>query len=80
MIREIIESQEHTRFDRAHFKDFGASALNFEMVYYVTKPDFNLFMDIQQAINLAIYDQFAAGEIKFAYPTQRIYLESGSAP
>ena len=30
MIRQIIESQDMTRFDRAHFKAFGDSALQFE--------------------------------------------------
>ena len=32
LIREIIESQEHTRFDRSFFMTFGDSALNFETV------------------------------------------------
>ena len=79
MIREIVESQEHTRFDRSHFKDFGGSSLNFETVYYVTKPDFNVYMDTQQAINLAIFDRFADSEIEFAYPTQTIYVEGGGS-
>ena len=79
MIREIVESQEHTRFDRSHFKDFGGSSLNFETVYYVTRPDFNLSMDIQQAINLAIYERFANLDIEFAYPTQTIYVENGGS-
>jgi small-conductance mechanosensitive channel len=31
-------------------------------------------MDIQQAINLAIYQRFAAEGIEFAYPTQTLYM------
>ncbi|HUG89458.1 MAG TPA: mechanosensitive ion channel family protein [Planctomycetaceae bacterium] len=80
MIRAIVESQANTRFDRSHFKEFGASALNFETVYFVTRPDFGVSMDIQQAINLAIFDRFAAEQIEFAYPTQTVYVDAVGLP
>jgi len=76
IIREIIELQEQTRFDRAHFKEYGDFALGFEIVYYVLVPDYNLYMDIQQAINLAIYERFEKEGIDFAYPTQTLYVSS----
>jgi small-conductance mechanosensitive channel len=75
MLRKIIEAQEMTRFDRAHFKNFGNSSLDFEAVYYVLSPDYNQYMDIQQAINLLIYKRFAEAGIEFAYPTQTLFLE-----
>ena len=31
-------------------------------------------MDIQQAVNLRIYDEFEKRGIEFAYPTQTLYL------
>lgn len=37
-------------------------------------PDFNLYMDIQQAINLMIHKQFEEHGIEFAYPTQTVFL------
>lgn len=74
MIREIIEAQENTRFDRAHFKAYGDFALTFEIVHYVLVPDYNTYMDIQQAINLAIYERFEKEGIDFAYPTQTLYV------
>ncbi|CEP66902.1 Mechanosensitive ion channel MscS [Moorella glycerini] len=79
IIRGIIESQPHTRFDRAHFKEFGDFSLNFEVVYYVTVPDYNVYMDVQQAINLEIYRRFAQEGIEFAYPTQTLFLEKSGA-
>jgi len=82
MIREIIEAQEMTRFDRAHFSKYGDFALAFEIVYYVLVPDYNTYMDIQQAINLAIYERFEKEGIEFAYPTQTLYVnphQSGPA-
>ncbi len=77
MLREIIESQDQARFDRAHFKSYGDFSLNFEVVYYVKVPEYNIYMDIQQAINLAIFKRFEQEGIEFAYPTQTLYLEKG---
>ena len=79
IIREVIEAQENTRFDRAHFARYGDFALVFEVVYYVTVPDYNVYMDIQQNINLALYRRFGAEGIQFAYPTQTIYLKGEQA-
>lgn len=75
IIRNIIEQQEKTRFDRAHFKEYGNFSLNFEAVYYVLDPNFNVYMDIHQAINLEIFKQFKQEHIEFAYPTQTLFLE-----
>jgi small-conductance mechanosensitive channel len=75
MIRNIIESKGAVRFDRAHFKEYGDYSLKFEVVYWVHSPDYNIYMDIQQAINLDIYKQFQDAGIEFAYPTQTLLLQ-----
>jgi small-conductance mechanosensitive channel len=75
MIRNTIEAQENTRFDRSHFKEYGDFSLNFETVYYVLVPEYNTYMDIQQAINLSIHEQFEVEGIEFAYPTQTLFIE-----
>ena len=86
IIRSAIEAQERTRFDRSHFAGYGNFSLDFENVYYVLDRDYNVYMDIQEAINLQIYERFAEDGIEFAYPTQTLYLqreqkaESLSAP
>ena len=74
-VRRIIEAQSDVRFDRCHFKSFGDFSLNFEAVYYVLLPDYNVYMDRQQAINLAIMRTFEEQEIEFAYPTQTLFIE-----
>jgi small-conductance mechanosensitive channel len=76
MIREIIERQKDTRFDRSHFQKHGSASLDFETVYIVLSADFNKYMDIQQTINLEIHRQFAQLGIEFAYPTQRLLVEA----
>jgi small-conductance mechanosensitive channel len=75
IIREIVENQKTVRFDRAHFKEYGAYSLNFEVVYYVLNPDYNIYMDTQEAINLEIYRRFQDTGIQFAYPTRTLYVE-----
>jgi small-conductance mechanosensitive channel len=79
MIREIVEAQEGVRFDRAHFKAYGAFSLDIEVVYYVLSPDFGVYMDAQQAINLEIMRSFEAEEIEFAFPTQTLHLHRASS-
>jgi len=74
MVKKIIEEQDRVRFDRSHFKGYGDFALLFETVYWVTEPDYTVYMDIQQKINLALFRDFETKGIEFAYPTQTIHL------
>jgi len=78
MIKKIIESQEKVEFDRVHFKEYGNFSLNFEAVYWVLDPDYNVYMNINQTINLLIFEQFDNEKIEFAYPTQTIFLDRSS--
>ena len=75
MVREIVEATGGTRFDRCHFLKFGASALDFELVYWVNSADFNVYADIAQAINLEIFRRFSEAGIDFAYPSQTLFLQ-----
>jgi small-conductance mechanosensitive channel len=79
IIREAIEARENTRFDRSHFSQYGDFSLDFESVYYVLSRDYNQYMDIQQAIYLAIHERFEAEGIDFAYPTQTVFVERSAA-
>jgi len=74
LVRAIVESIDGTRFDRAHFKSFGDSAYDFEVVYYMETSDFNAYMDAQQAMNLGICRGFAERGIEFAYPTRTVFM------
>ena len=74
IVKQIIENQKDTAFDRGHFAKYGDFSLNFEFVYYVVGSDYNKYMDIQQAINLEIYKVFEEKGIEFAYPTQTLFM------
>jgi small-conductance mechanosensitive channel len=80
IVEAIIESMDKTRFDRAHFKQFGDSALNYEVVYFVEDPEYNVYMDIQQSINIELFRRFRAEHIEFAYPTRTVYVTHGMQP
>lgn len=74
LVKQIIVNQEDATFDRGHFASYGDFSLIFEFVYYVTGSDYAKYMDIQQAINLKIYEEFENRGIEFAYPTQTLFL------
>lgn len=82
MANEIIKSailgSGQVQFERCHFKEFGASSLNFEAVYFVLSSDFNHYMDCQQAINFRIKEEFEKAGLDIAYPTQTVLF--GNAP
>lgn len=80
LIREAIETQTNVRFDRSHFKGLGAFSLDFEAVYYVLQPDYSIYMDIQQAINLTLVREFAQRKIEFAFPTQTLHVVRSPVP
>ncbi len=75
LVQSEIEKLDNTRFDRCHFKTFGASSLDFEAVYFMRVPDYAAYMETQQDINLGIYDRFTEAEIEFAFPTQTLHIE-----
>jgi small-conductance mechanosensitive channel len=74
IVRRIIEAQPKTRFDRAHFKELSDSAYNFEVVYWMLDPNYNLYMDTRQAINLELVKTFADEGIGLASTTQTLVL------
>lgn len=74
-VQAIIEETPQATFDRVHFKQFGASSLDFEVVYYVESPEYTVYMDTQQTINLALVRRFEEQGIGFAFPTRTIHIE-----
>jgi small-conductance mechanosensitive channel len=75
MLKEIVESHGHVRFDRAHLLSLGESAIVFEVVYFMLDPDYALFMNTQQSINLSVLRRLAVEGIRFAYPSRTLYVK-----
>lgn len=74
IIKEAVQAQDNTRFDRSHFMKYGDYSLMFESVFYVKSADYNIYMDIQQAIYFDIHERFEQEDIEFAYPTQTLFV------
>ena len=79
-IREFIQAEKDTRFDRSHFLRHGEKALEFETVYYVLSADYNRYMDVQQSINLQIHRRFTDEGIDFAIAPQGVIARRAPDP
>lgn len=75
LLREIVAAQPEVDFDRAHFTEYGDYTLNFEVVYFLPIPDFTLYLNTRQAINLEIYRRFEEAGIEMPYPTQAVVIK-----
>ena len=75
VIEKLVRDVKDVEFDRVHFKEFSASSLDFELVYFVLTNDYMVYMDKNQEINFAIKEAFEKAKIEFAFPTQTVYLE-----
>lgn len=75
LVKEIFAKYTELRLDRVNFFRYGASSLDYEVVFFVANPDYNLYMDVQEKALLDIYRKFTAEKIEFAFPTQTIYVE-----
>jgi len=73
-IKDIVKGIDKVTLDRTNFSGYGDSALNFETVYYVEDPDYNLYMNLQEQLYLAIFKKFSDEEIAFAYPTRTVFM------
>ena len=67
LVQDVVALVPQARFERAHFKAFGVTALEFEVVYWMTNPDFQLSMDAQQQVNLALFERLQTKGIALAH-------------
>jgi len=75
LVKDIITSREDVRIDRVHFARFGDFSLVIEGVYWILSPEYMIYMDIQQDINIELQKAFAQEGIEFAFPTQTLYVQ-----
>ena len=73
IIEQIVNAQPGVKFDRSHVASFGESAIRIETVYYVLDPDYKKYMDVQQSVNLAVFERFGLEGVKFAFPSRTVY-------
>jgi small-conductance mechanosensitive channel len=76
LLENIVRQQANARFERCHLKTLGDSAVLFELSYFVLQPAQNPLLDLQQAVNFGIIDEFRRLQIGFEYPAQRLILDA----
>lgn len=74
LVKQVVEASEKLRFDRAHLKAFGESSLDYEVVYLVLDPAYQVYMDQQQRINLSLMRELAKLGVDFAFPTRTVVI------
>ncbi|MEP6885150.1 MAG: mechanosensitive ion channel family protein [Gammaproteobacteria bacterium] len=80
LLESIVREQANVRFDRCHLKALGESALHFELSYFAQQPSANPLLDLQQAVNFRIIEEFQRLGVEFAYPTQLVKLDERRPP
>lgn len=65
VVREIIEATPDTRFERCHLLSWD-KALQFEVVYFMTRPDYAAYADAQQRISLRLLERLRAMDVNLA--------------
>ena len=76
IVKEIVESKEGAEFDRAHFKGFGDSALEFEVSYFVLSSEFIVYRDVHEEVLLDIKRRFKEEGISMAFPTRTVHIHN----
>ncbi len=60
---------------RVYFSDFNDWSLNIYMSYRVKPPDYWVYHEVNERVNLEIMKQFEAEKIEFAFPSQTLYVK-----
>ena len=72
ILKEIVEAN-GCEFIRAGFTTFGASSLDFQLVFDVNSDDVEEMFKARHSVGIAIIERFDREGIEFAYPTQTTY-------
>jgi small-conductance mechanosensitive channel len=75
LLQNIVHEHSQARFERCHLKTLGDSCLLFELSYFVRQPSVNPLLDLQQAVNFRILEEFKGLGVEFAYPAQLVVLD-----
>ena len=80
IIKEVLSRVPEVNTDperppRVYFSDFNDWSLNIYMSYWVKPPDYWLYHQVNEQVNLEIMKRFEAEQIEFAFPSQTLYVK-----
>ncbi|MEX2055101.1 MAG: mechanosensitive ion channel family protein [Candidatus Andersenbacteria bacterium] len=70
IIEQCVTAIPATRFGRAHLYSFDTAGIAFRVVFYVTAPDVQAYLDARQAVHVKLKETFEGSGIVLAYPSQ----------
>lgn len=76
MVSALVKEMDGVELDRCNFLGFGASSLDYELVFFSLNPDYKRTKAVTSKLLLAVFRKFHEQEISFAFPTQTIHLAS----
>jgi MscS family membrane protein len=80
IIKEVLSNVPEINTDpdyssRVYFSDFNDWSLNIYMSYWIKPPDYWLYHEVNERVNMEIMKRFEAEKIEFAFPSQTLYIE-----
>jgi MscS family membrane protein len=80
VIKEILAdvpevNTDPERLPRVYFNEFNDWSLNIYMSYWVMPPDYWLYQQVNERVNLEMMKRFEAEKIEFAFPSQTLYVK-----
>jgi MscS family membrane protein len=80
-VRRVLYSHPLVETDsaRARFNGFAASALEIEMFFYVITPHYGDYAAAKEDVLLRVMETVEANGVRFAFPSQTVYLTRDSA-
>jgi len=81
-IKEIIRSHPKTQKDKFHivFNDFGSHSLDILIYFFLKVPDWSAELVEREGIFLQIIQLAEDLEVKFAFPTETVHIDSLPSP
>ncbi len=76
---KIFESfgEEKVILHRCHLRSLSESSMDYEIVFHIPVRDYDLYMDINEEINLKILELFEKEKVEIPFPTRTIYNRGG---
>jgi len=74
LIRAIVEAREKVRFGRAVLTGLGDSSIDYEVIYTVLDPNYDVYAEIHQQVLFELIRQMRAAGHDFAFPTRTLHV------
>ena len=62
-----------------HFRDFNSSSLDILINYFIIEPEYEIFLQVNEEINLKIMAIVESNGSSFAFPSTSVYMERRTA-